>query len=74
VTADPAPSAPLAAVCPLCGEPVAADAMRCTACGMTLEGVGDRPDPFPRRILWLWAAALLAIYLVVLLIVATVPD
>jgi hypothetical protein len=74
VTAESTPSAPLAAVCPLCGEPVGSDAMRCTVCGMTLEGVGLRPDPFPRRILWLWAAALVAVYLVVLLIVATVPD
>jgi hypothetical protein len=41
---------------------------------MTLEGVGNRPDPFPRRILWMWVGALLAIYLVVLLVVAAVPD
>jgi predicted nucleic acid-binding Zn ribbon protein len=74
VSTDPAPSAPPGAVCPLCGEPISSDAIRCPACGMTLEGVGNRPDPFPRRILWLWAGALLAVYLVVLLMVATVPD
>jgi len=32
--------------------------------------VGDRPGPFLRRTLWVWAGALLAIYLVVLAIVA----
>ena len=37
---------------------------------MTLAGVGGRPAPFTRRSLWLWAGGLLAIYLVVLVIVA----
>jgi hypothetical protein len=41
---------------------------------MTLAGVGDRPGSFSRGTLWLWAAALLAIYLVVLVVVATVHD
>jgi hypothetical protein len=36
---------------------------------MTLAGVGGRPDAFTRRSLWLWAAGLLAIYLVVMVIV-----
>jgi predicted nucleic acid-binding Zn ribbon protein len=61
-------------LCALCGEPVADDAMQCESCGMTLEGVGNRPDPFPRRVLWMWAGALVVVYLVVLLVVAVVPD
>ena len=37
---------------------------------MTLAGVGGRPPAFNRQTLWFWAGALLAIYLVVLVIVA----
>jgi hypothetical protein len=37
---------------------------------MTLAGVGVRPAAFNRRSLWLWAFALLVIYLAVLVIVA----
>jgi hypothetical protein len=59
----------VAALCPLCGAPVAPADERCRRCNMTLAGVGGRPDPFTRRSLWRWAAALLAIYVVVLLIV-----
>jgi len=58
----------------MCGEPITAAAMQCESCGMTLEGVGNRPDPFPRRVLWMWAGALLAVYLVVLFVVVVVPD
>jgi hypothetical protein len=36
---------------------------------MTLAGVGRRPAAFDRSSVWLWAGALLAIYLVVLAIV-----
>jgi hypothetical protein len=36
---------------------------------MTLAGLGARPPAFTRQSLWFWAAALLAIYLVVLAIV-----
>jgi len=56
--------------CPLCGAPVGSDAERCPECNMTLAGVGGRPAPFTRRSLWLWAGGLLAIYLVVLVLVA----
>jgi predicted amidophosphoribosyltransferase len=71
---EPAPTAPQLTVCPLCGAAAAPSSMRCEACGMTLAGTGDRPGPFLRRTLWVWAGALLAIYLVVLLVVATVHD
>jgi hypothetical protein len=36
---------------------------------MTLDGVGGRPAAFDRQALWSWAAALLALYVVVLLVV-----
>ena len=61
-----------ASVCPLCGAPVAPSDARCRECNMTLAGVGGRPAPFTRASLWRWAAGLLAIYLVVLVIVALV--
>jgi hypothetical protein len=69
---DPQPVAPPPTVCPLCGAPVAPADERCRECNMTLAGIGGRPDPFTRRSVWRWAAALLAIYVVVLLIVLAV--
>ncbi len=57
-------------MCPLCGASVAADATRCAECGYSLAGVAGRPAPFNRRALWWCAAALVAAYLVTLLIVA----
>jgi hypothetical protein len=36
---------------------------------MSLAGLGDRPAPFDRRAIWSWVGALVAIYLVVLVIV-----
>jgi hypothetical protein len=75
MSAEPAPSAPnVDAACPLCGNPVAANAERCSSCGMSLAGVGNRPGPFTRRMLWIWAAAVLVIYVIALIIVATVHD
>ncbi len=71
---EPVPATPTVSACPLCGIPVVPESMRCEACGMTLAGTGDRPGPFLRRTLWVWAGALLAIYLVVLVLVATVQD
>jgi hypothetical protein len=63
------PSSSRAEACPLCGAPVAPTDERCRVCNMTLAGVGGRPDPFTRRSRWRWAAGLLAIYVLVLLIV-----
>jgi len=74
VSAEPAPGAPVDAVCPLCGVAVPVTVNRCESCGMTLEGIGNRPGPFTRRTIWWWAAGLLVIYLVALVIVATVHD
>jgi predicted amidophosphoribosyltransferase len=65
----PPPVGPAAGACPFCHGPVTADAARCPDCGMSLAGVDGRPGPFSHRDLWLWAAALLALYLVVLAIV-----
>jgi hypothetical protein len=54
----------------LCGASVAADASRCGDCGYSLAGVAGRPAPFNRQALWFGVAALVAVYLVTLLIVA----
>ena len=75
MSAEPAPRTPsVDATCPLCGNAVAPSAERCESCGMSLAGVGDRPGPFTRRSLWIWAAAVLVIYVIALVIVATVHD
>jgi hypothetical protein len=59
--------------CPLCEAPVAADAARCADCGMDLELAPGRPDPFSLRVVLLWAAGLLLVFAVALVIVALVP-
>ena len=61
--------APGVEVCPLCATPVGANDARCPECNMTLDGIGGRPPAFTRQSMWFWAAALAAIYLVVLAIV-----
>jgi hypothetical protein len=72
---DPVPAAGAAATaaCPLCGTVVAPTDDRCPACNTSLAGVGGRPGPFSRSVLWWWAAALVAVYLLALVIVALVP-
>jgi hypothetical protein len=72
-TADGAGTAAAASTCPLCGTVVAPTDERCPACNTSLAGTGGRPGPFNRAVLWWWAAALLAIYLVALAVVALVP-
>ena len=72
-SSEPAVPAPTASECPLCGATVQPNDLRCPSCNMTLAGVGGRPGPFSRRVLWWWAAALLLIYLVVLAVVALIP-
>ena len=56
--------------CPFCGASVHGDAARCGDCGMTLELAAGRPSPFTTQVFWLWAAALLIVWLVVLVVVA----
>jgi predicted nucleic acid-binding Zn ribbon protein len=56
--------------CPLCDAPVALGAARCGDCGMTLELAAGRPRVFTNRVFLLWAAGLLAVWLVVLVVVA----
>ena len=74
MSAEPAPRPRADAVCPLCGTAALPAASRCVTCGMSLEGVGNRPPPFTRRTIWFWGAGLLAIYLVALIVVATVRS
>ena len=69
---DPQTAGSRAVVCPLCGAPVIASDERCRECNMTLAGVAGRPAPFTGRSAWRWGAALLVIYLVVLLVVIAV--
>jgi hypothetical protein len=49
---------------------VAADATRCGECGYSLAGVAGRASPFNRPALWWCVGALVAVYLITLLIVA----
>ena len=67
MTAAPAPRA--TPTCAVCGTPVAADAARCPSCGLT-RPAAQGGSVLGRRGLWVLAAMLLAVYLVVLLIVA----
>jgi len=63
-------AAPQAApTCTVCGTVVAADAARCPSCGLTRPAARGS-SVLGRHGLWALAAGLLAIYLVVLLIVA----
>ena len=58
-----------APTCSLCGARVAVDAARCPSCGLSLPAARGG-NVLGRHGLWLIAAVLLAVYLVVLLIVA----
>jgi len=66
----PAPGAPEAASCPLCATPVGPQLERCPECGYTLAGVGDRPGAYSRAALWWTVAAFVAVYVLVLAVVA----
>lgn len=56
--------------CPLCGAPVEGAARRCPDCGLDLAGVGGRPGAYSRPVLWWTVAGFLAIYVVVVVVVA----
>jgi hypothetical protein len=63
-------TAPQAApTCAVCGATVAPDAARCPSCGLTLPGARGG-NVLGRHGLWLIAAVLLALYVLVLLVVA----
>ena len=70
---QPPPPGGVVSACPLCGAPVPATELRCPRCNMTLAGIDGRPGPFSRTVLFVWAAALVVIYLVVLVVVALIP-
>ena len=55
--------------CAVCGAPVASDAARCPSCGLS-RPAATGGSVLGRRGLWLIAAVLAAVYLIVLLIVA----
>ena len=55
--------------CAVCGASVAPDAPRCPSCGLSLPAARGG-SVLGRHGLWLIAAVLLAVYVVVLLIVA----
>ncbi len=55
--------------CAVCGAPVAVDAARCPSCGLS-RPAAQGGKVLGRQGLWTVAAALLAVYVIVLLIVA----
>ena len=57
-------------VCPLCEALVSPSAARCPQCGFDLAGVGERPGAYSRKALWWTIAGFVAIYVVVLALVA----
>jgi hypothetical protein len=65
MTADPHATP----TCAVCGTPVALDAARCPACGLARPAARGS-SVLGRQGLWLIGAAMLAVYIVVLLIVA----
>jgi predicted amidophosphoribosyltransferase len=67
MTAAPQPRA--TSTCAVCGTPVAADAERCPACGLTRPGARGH-KVLGRQGLWLLGAMFLLVYVVVLAIVA----
>jgi hypothetical protein len=69
VTAAPQPHPQATPTCAVCGTPVAVDTPRCPSCGLTRPAArGSRV--LGRHGLWLLAAMMLGVYLIVLLIVA----
>jgi predicted amidophosphoribosyltransferase len=72
VSAEPTPTAgpDPGTVCPLCATPVATVAKRCPECGYSLAGVGTRSSAYSRAALWWTVAAFVAVYVVVLAVVA----
>jgi hypothetical protein len=67
---SPAPGPDGVPRCPLCATPVGPALSRCPECGYTLAGVGDRPGAYSRAALWWTVAAFVAVYVLVLAVVA----
>ena len=63
--AQPAPN-----VCPLCEASVTPSVARCPHCGFALVGIGERPGAYSRQALWWTIAGFVAIYAVVIAVVA----
>lgn len=57
-------------VCDLCGSPRRADNERCGACGMPAGLAKPAPSPFSPAARWAVAGGVVAIYFVVLALVA----
>jgi hypothetical protein len=55
--------------CAVCGAPVSVDAARCPSCGLS-RPAAQGGKVLGRHALWVVGAALLAVYVIVLLIVA----
>ena len=62
--------APPSDVCPVCDTVVSPSATRCPECGYDLAGIGERPVAYSRQALWWTIAGFVAIYVVVLALVA----
>ena len=56
--------------CPVCGTPVATVLDRCPGCGYALAGLGPRPGAYSRTALVWTIVAFVAIYAVILGVVA----
>jgi hypothetical protein len=47
--------------------------MRCPSCGLYQELGAERPNPFRQKALWVLIGVLIAVYAVVLFVVAVIP-
>ena len=70
----PAPPPALEMHCTLCDAGLEAGHDRCHACGLHQVLGPDKPNPFVNKSLWLLIGAMLAVYLVVLGVVAILPP
>ena len=67
---SPRPANPPGGECPVCGAPVIAADARCVECNYDLAGLGGRPGPYSRAARWWTAIGFVAIYVIVLVVVA----
>jgi hypothetical protein len=57
-------------VCPVCETSIGASDTRCRECGYDLAGLDGRPGAYSRAALWWTVAGFVAIYVIVLALVA----